>query len=322
MQLRKVLSAAVALAFAAAIVSPGGALACSICRCGDPTFNALGSNVYADGTFQFAIDWDRLSKEQGIFEGQRGGGEAHFILRQASPEIETIVEDRITATISYAFAQRFNVILRAPYSFKSLTEGEEVTDTHGFADPEILALARLWSSNFGPGLGRRAWLSALFGVKTPWGEDDLQQDGVRVDQHAQPGTGSTDLFGGLSFLYLFDEKSALFASAQYRGTGSNEFGYKYGNVALANLAYERKLLERLDAVLELNFRYAGEDTVDFEGVRDPNTGGSILFVTPRLLFDVTGHLVARIAVQIPTWKDLNGVQNEQAVYNAGLTYIF
>jgi len=32
--------------------------------------------------------------------------------------------------------------------------------------------------------------------------------------------------------------------------------------------------------------------------------------------------VARVSVQIPTWKDLNGIQRKKAVVNAGLTVIF
>ena len=304
------------------LLCPRPAGACSICRCGDPTFNALGSNVYADGAFHIAIDWDRFDKTQGVFELPGEHPEGLRLLHEGHGETETLIENRVTATLSYSFAQRFNIVARVPYSFKNLTEGEEVTDTHGFADPEIYALVRLWSSDFGPGLGRRTWLSALFGVKTPWGQDDVQQDGVRVDEHAQPGTGSTDLFGGLSFLHLFDEKSALFASTQYRGTGRNDFGYKYGDIFLANVAYERKLSERFDAVLELNYRWAGKDQVDFEGIEDPNTGGSILYLTPRLLFNVTSQLVARVSVQIPTWKNLNGEQTERAVYNAGLTFLF
>jgi hypothetical protein len=304
------------------LLTPRPAEACSICRCGDPTFNALGSNIYADGAFHLALDWDRFDKEQGVFELHEEHPESLRPLHEGHGETETLIENRVTATLSYAFAQRFNVVARVPYSFKNLTEGEEVTDTDGFADPEIYALVRLWSSSFGQGLGRQTWLSALVGVKTPWGQNDVQQDGQRVDEHAQPGTGSTDWFGGLSFLHLFDEKSALFASTQYRGTGRNDFGYKYGDIVLANLAYERKLLESLDAVLELNYRWAGKDQVDFAGVEDPNTGGNILYITPRLLFSVTERFVVRASVQIPTWKDLNGEQTEKPVYNAGLTVMF
>ena len=75
---------------------------------------------------------------------------------------------------------------------------------------------------------------------------------------------------------------------------------------LANLGYERKLGERWDAALELNARDAGRDEMDADGEEDPNTGGAILFLSPRLLVDLWRNLVARLAVQIPVWDDLEG----------------
>jgi hypothetical protein len=289
------------------------AFACSICRCGDPTFNSLGTNVYSAGQFHLALDWDRFSKSQRTVEDGRIGTDAE-------------VENRYTATLSYSFAERFLVVARLPVSHRDLTttfadESERVRTT-GVSDPELYGLVRLWSSNFGPGLGRRTWISAVFGVKTPWGRNDVRQDGERVDEHAQPGTGSTDLFGGLSGFYLFDADSTVFASVQYRGTGRNDFGYKYGNIAMANVAYERKLSEVFDGVVEMNFRHAQRDEVNREGEVDPNTGGSILYVTPRLLVNVGHGLVLRLAVQIPAVKSLHGVQNEKVNYNAGLTFLF
>jgi hypothetical protein len=58
------------------------------------------------------------------------------------------------------------------------------------ADPDLYALVRLWSSDFTGGLGRRAWISAVGGVKTAWGKSDLTSGGVRLDEHLQPGTGA------------------------------------------------------------------------------------------------------------------------------------
>jgi hypothetical protein len=318
---RRLVAAASLLAFGALSGAPE-IFACSICRCGDPTFNALGSNIYSAGRFTLAFDWDHLSKEQGTFGEEPMGFATRALRRAARGELETVTENRFTLTASYSFAERFVAVARIPYSSRTLTEGDEESRGSGLSDPEFYGLVRLWASDFGPGLGRRAWISALFGVKTTWGVNDLSEQGVRKDEHVQPGTGSTDLFGGLSGLYLFDEKSALFASAQYRGTGTNDFGYKYGNVVLANLAYERKWTEWLDSALELNFRHAGEDRVDFAGTHDPNTGGDILYLTPRLIIDLTHGLVARASAQIPVWKNLNGVQKEKTVFNAGLTYLF
>jgi hypothetical protein len=306
--LRAVLSAALVLTLA-----PAAVRACSICRCGDPTFNALGSNIYSDGQLHFALDWDRFNKSQLTEEDGETGTDRE-------------VENRVTATVSYSFAERVVLVARVPWSFRRLTttfpdETSEVT-TNGLSDPEVYALVRLWSSTFGPGLGRRTWLSAVGGVKTSWGRNDVRENGERVDEHAQPGTGSTDYFGGLSAIHLINDHSSLFASAQYRGTGRNKLGYKYGNIAMVNVAYERKLTETLDGVVELNYRHSKRDEVDFTHELDPNTGGGILYVTPRVIFAVAPKVVLRASAQIPVAKSLYGVQSERVNFNGGVTFLF
>ncbi len=109
---------------------------------------------------------------------------------------------------------------------------------------------------------------------------------------------------------------------QYRGTGRNDFGYRYGNLTTASLAYERKLSEVFDGVLELDFRHAKRDQVNAAGEIDPNTGGSVLYVSPRLLVNVGRGIVVRLAVLIPAAEHLYGVQDEKVTYNAGLTFLF
>ena len=78
----------------------------------------------------------------------------------------------------------------------------------------------------------------------------------------------------------------------------------------------------MDAVLELNYRWAGKDTVDAAGIQDPDTGGALLYVTPRVLVSLGGGFVARAAVLIPTFRNLNGYQTERPVVSAGFTYQF
>jgi hypothetical protein len=293
------------------VSAPEAALACSICRCGDPTFNALGKSGFNARGFRLALDWERFDKDEG----------------NPAEERESQVENRFTGLVSYGLTERFTLNARVPVSVRSLEmsvpeEKAETVHTRGFSDPEIYGQARLWASPLTGAVGRRTSLSLTAGVKTPWGANAVQEDGVRVDEHAQPGTGSTDVFGSLSLLYLIDGKSALFASTGYRETGENDFGYRYGSTFTANLAYEHKLGSRLDAVLELNFRNAGRDRVDSDGTLDDDTGGSLLYVTPRLLVHLGGGFVLRASAQIPTIKDLNGYQKERVVANVGLTYLF
>ncbi len=284
---------------------PRAAAACSMCRCSDPVFSALGEGLYTYGGFQVALDWNRLDQSQG-----------------AGPELEAQIRNSMVATISYGWQERLTFVAQVPYTFNHLTADGEVQTADGLGDPAFYVYVRLWSSKFSSGLGRRAWISATVGVKTPWGKNDVTSDGERLDEHVQPGTGATNLSGGLSGLYLLDEKSSLYASVAYTGTGRNQFGYKYGDNVQANLVYDRKLTEWLDGVVELNFLDAKRDQVDTLGVPDPSTGGQTLYVTPRVGVHIVRGLVARAAVQIPVWENLNGIQDVKPAFTAGLTYVF
>lgn len=301
------------------LVSP--AFGCSMCRCGDPTFNALGTDVYAQGNFRIALDGERFEKEQAISHEHHEGEEEE---EEGEEEVahERQVERRYTATFSYAF-DRVNLVARIPWSDRTLTtigeSGEETSK--GFADPELYALVRLWSSPFEGELGRRAWISAVGGVKTAWGENDIEEDGERLEEHLQSGTGSTDWFGGFSGVYLLNGQSALFGSVQYRKMGTNDFGYRYGDVRLFNFGYEHKLGKRFDASLEANYRDADQDRIDAEEGFDPNTGGSVLYLSPRLSADFGHGLVGRLSFQIPVADDLDGDQTEKTVANLGLTFL-
>jgi hypothetical protein len=305
---KKILAVLVAVA---SLAVPRETLACSICRCGDPTFNSLGKAGYTMRGVQVALDWERFDKDQG----------------DPAFESENMVENRFTALLSYGVSEKLTLFARLPYSVREMTDFDEgvameTMQADGFSDPEFYAQVKLWGSGMTGGLGRRTTLSLSGGVKAPWGQDDLREDGERLEQHLQPGSGSTDVFGSLALLHLIDKKSALFASGGYRHTGDNDAGYRYGSSFLASLAYEHKLGNRLDGVAELDYRHAAKDRLDASGDEDGDTGGSLLYVTPRLLVNVGGGVVLRGAVQIPILRDLNGFQKERAIVNVGVSYLF
>jgi hypothetical protein len=284
--------------------------ACSMCRCGDPTFNALAQDGLARNGFRAALDTDRFDKQEG----------------DPAAEVESQVEQRTTLLLSYGFGERLTLFARAPWSVRNLSVSAanavpEKVHTSGLSDPELYGQVRLWGSAMAPGLGRRASLSLSAGIKAPWGRNDLRQGGLRLDEHAQPGTGSTDLLGSVGLLYLLDPRSSFFASTGYRLTGANNTGYRYGSTLTANVAYEHKLGRAVDGVLELNFRDAQRDRLDSGGTLAENTGGALLYVTPRLLVHLGHGVVLRLASQIPTVHSLNGLQQERAVLNVGLTYL-
>jgi hypothetical protein len=300
-----------ALVIAVLLSLPSAALGCSICRCGDPTFNALGKEGFHAAGLRLAFDWERFDKDEG----------------NPAEASESQVENRFTFLASYGFSDRFSLATRVPASWRTLESAAPglptaTVSTSGLSDPEVYGQFRLWASPLRGSVGRQSSVSLVGGVKTPWGRNDLSESGERIEEHAQPGTGSTDVFGSLVFLYLIDRSSALFVSSGYRHTGDNDHGYRYGRSVTANVAYEHKLGSRLDGVVELNYRHAAKDRVSGEGDLDEDTGGSLLYLTPRLLASLGRGLVLRAGVQIPVARSLNGYQTERAVANVGLTYVF
>ncbi len=237
------------------------------------------------------------------------------------PAAENLVERRVVLTAAWAPSERWQLIARIPYSDRQLKEGDEETSSAGLADLELLLRWRIWASDFESGLGRANWISLTFGAKTDWGRDDAREDGELLDQHAQAGTGSTDWLAGVSGVHLLDERSSLYGSLQVRLTGDNDQGYEYGDARLLNAGYERKVAERLDLALEANLRDADAD-VTGDGDEDPNTGGRIGYLQPRVLVHLGHNLVGRLAAQVPVWKDLDGEQDEKTVWSVGLTCTF
>jgi hypothetical protein len=301
-------------AVALGLAGPQPVEACSICRCGEPAFAALGLDLFDPGRFNRALDWDRFEKEQGPEDDE-----------------ERLVEDRYSLTASYAVSDRLTLLARIPWSSRELTEpgheelkhGEqEHVSASGLSDPELHVNFRLWSAPITSAVGSRGWVGVHAGVKTDRGLNEVEHDGERIDEHAQPGTGSTDWIAGAAGVYVLDPRSSLFGSAQYRHTGTNSCGCRYGSITLVNAGFERSFGRVVDGVLEANYRDADMDQVDDSGTHDPDTGGQMLYAAPRILIRVSPALVARASAQIPVAESLNGGQTEHTVWNAGITWTF
>ena len=246
------------LALVAALGAAAPGLACSVCRCGDPLFNALGSNLFAGANLRLALDEVEIRKDQGS---------------PGEPDFEKLRELRSTLTIAWAPDDRLQLVARLPWTERRVSAEDGTVRGSGLSDPELSAAWRVWASKFVPRVGRRSWISLGAGVKTDWGESDLRRHGARLDEHAQPGTGSLDPFLGALAVRQIDPTSSLFGSVQARRPGSNEVGYRYGDVFLANLGVEKRLNTRFDVSAELNYRSAGRDRIDRSGTLDAEALG-------------------------------------------------
>ncbi len=282
-------------------MAPRASDACSMCRCGDPTFSLIGSQLFVPKTWHVGLDTGRYTKDQvaGDDPGTR----------------EKEVESRLTVSASRTFGSRLTLVAQLPFAHRTITTASEEGTLSGLSDPELLAHYRMYSP--GPG----SWISLSLGLRPGWGQNDRQRDGRRAEEHLQPGTGSAGVEPGVSFSRVVGDAGSFFGSVGGRFNGRNDAGYHYGNAVIANVGYERKLGQRFNGILEANFRGAAKDE-PMIGELDPNTGGSVLYVSPRLLIKLDRTLFLRLGVQIPVVKDLFGDQDEKVNFLTGLTVRF
>ncbi len=292
------------------------AAACSMCRCGDPTYSMIGSQIFMPKRLRLGFDVERFSKDQAA--GHEHGALEHEHDADEHDAREEQIEERYTFSLGYTAGKRLTLLARVPFAHRAITTADATERMSGLADPELLAHLRLI------GAGRPgSWLALSGALQTGWGQNDKRLDGERAEEHLQPGSGATTVSGQLAFARLLDNGVELFGSAGGRVSARNEHGYRYGSVWLANLAAERRLWSRLNGVVELNFRSAARDEVSV-GERDENTGGAVLYVSPRLLFklDPGQNVWLRLGAQVPVFEDLHGDQNEKVNLLAGLTLRF
>ena len=264
--------AATTLALAAA---PQVASACSICRCGDPTFNALGKEGFAAHGFRAALDWERFDKEEG----------------DPTVESEAQVENRFTALVSYGFAENFMLLARVPYSVRELTssvpgEEPEIVHTHGLSDPEIYGQLRLWASPMNAAVGRRSSLSLVAGVKTAVGAERratgwrargrARATGHGIHRRLRQPRSSTS-----------STRNRRSSSRAATGTpGENDFGYRYGSSVPRQRGLRAQARPRARRRRGAELPSRAKDRVDADGTLDDDTGGSLLYLTPRLLVNL------------------------------------
>ena len=73
--------------------------------------------------------------------------------------------------------------------------------------------------------------------------------------------------------------------------------------------------------LSESFPIVTRDQLDGSGEVDPDTGGSIAFLTPRVVVTLVEGLALRLAAQTPVVDNLNGFQEEETVCGVGFTYL-
>jgi len=243
------------------------------------------------------------------------------LLAQAGAGVFTHSIDRslvLRAAATHALSDAWTVGADLPFVYnQDLREGfddgggpevEDNGDQSGLGDAALFAQ---WK--FHEQVESRFYSSLYFGAELPTGRtDETSSTGQRLEPDLQPGSGSTDVFAGLSASKSFGS-STLAASVLYTLAGDGSQDSNLGDVLRVSAGWgwsaEAPLNEPVWRwMVELNGQW--HDKMEMSGVSDPNSGGMQLFLSPGVRVSWSEHLNWFVSLGLPLAQDLDGVQSE------------
>jgi hypothetical protein len=237
-------------------------------------------------------------------------------------EIQTI--NRLaTLLFSYSPSTRLQFSISAPYvsrthkHFDNESQEVESWNFSDFGDAVVQARTRLFISENAP--HSSLWLSA--GAKLPTGtRHESSDNGEDAEVTITPGSGSTDMLLGVTYLSGFTRNTSLegplghntlipwFAAVSYRIAGRGTHDYRKGNEVQLNAGSEFPLTANVHLLGQLNARMTSKDGPGTTGEDRDFTGGRYVYASPgvRALFGRGASAYA--FVQLPLYQHVNGLQ--------------
>lgn len=287
--------AAVLLAIAGALaLRAAPALACSVCGSGDPLLSA-SDPAALDGRLRLQLDTEYLRVRAGS-AADPGVSER---LTQRSYRLG--VAWRVTEDV--AFSATLPAVGK---TVERLGAGAttRVSSATGPGDAELAVRYVTWRrTDFGTGRTLETAVSA--GASLPSGANGLRANGVRIDEHGQPGTGSWGPFAGLHGRLQQGPWSA-FASLSGRVRTENGYGYRYGSALLWSVHGQYFPSPRVAVDFGLDGRSAAADRDPAGAV--PETGGLVLSAAPGLYVGLGKVPWLFVRGQVPVYTRLRGAQ--------------
>ena len=236
-----------------------------------------------------------------------------------------------TVGVSYGVVENFQIGLTIGH-YNAVNPREAEFDS-GTGDTEIVTfdpdgLTDLWlTGKYRFYRGPIGSIAVFGGVKFPTGKFDVKNsEGERVEPSATAGSGSYDGMLGLAYSRFLTSQLTFDASAQYTlRTEADDF--KLGDRIDGGVAFAYRFTEdiqrfpQVSAFAEANVRYLFKSEED--GERDPNTGGTALFLTPGVRIGFTKNVSFTVSSPLPVLQDLNGTQLKTSYkVTGGLTLTF
>lgn len=223
----------------------------------------------------------------------------------SSGENNWMKEQMYELNVGYGLTRDLSLYIQPTYKVKEMEmpHGGMIMkeSASGVGDTDVLARYRFRKKDREGGSCQQA---LLLGVKLPTGAWNIEENGTRLMDMVQPGTGSTDYSAGLAVTHR-KGNFTLDGDVIYTINTENQKNYKFGNLLRYDLAGLYHINDTY-LMLELNGRVAEKDDVsEASGINRDNTGGHQIFINPGVSYHVLPNTMLMLSVQVPIYTDMN-----------------
>lgn len=275
------------------------AFACGTCSVGDPTLTIVGFEQPRAHRFRTSaivrLRNDRIGETQ--------------------VDQLRLSEQRMELAAAYSPTDRFTASLMMPLVHRLVTAVNLAeADIWAPGDLELRLRGVIWRDRkFAP----RHLVNLIGGLEFPTSSVETDAQGVPLPLEFQAGTGSWDPIAGIAYT-MFSDPWSLFASS------TAIFPTKGIADTQAGMSFRQTLLAQLQPWHFLGFQTGVELRLDrpgtIGGVRDPNTGGYIMYGSLGLIALPHEKIVLQATAALPMVQRLDGSHREGFAFTGGLIY--
>ena len=294
----------------AAAFAPAAALACSSCGCTLTTdWAAQGFGSVTPG-FRMDFRYDYLDQTQ-----LRSGTHAVDRSSVAIPNAQEIQQRtrnlNYSVFLDYTANADWGVNVQLPYFDRyhtTVAAGDtDISTSHTRSMGDVRVVGRY--QGFEPDHS----IGVQFGLKLPTGGFhnvfvDGPQAGQPLDRGLQPGTGTTDLLVGAYKFGALNRDWDYFVQGLLQLPANSREDFRPGNGINLNFGVQYVSFESWTPRLQINTRIEGRDAGAQSDV--PNSGATLVYLSPGGTFHLTHNAHAYAFVQVPIYQRVNGFQIE------------
>lgn len=285
------------------------------CTAGTPILGTLELGSSPPNTLQFNLTYEYTFRDRFYFEADRIDDPTVYGQSRREQAVHSIlletsfgVSRRISVSSVLSFTRR-GLDRSSSSSVRAATTSVENT---GLSDGLFLVKYSVIPLN----LFSQREVALGAGVKVPFGSYDKALDGIRLSIDMQQGTGSWDgILWGYFYQGFLPTRVHLFMSALYRFTGTNDFGYKFGNETFATVGASYRTPRYLDVSLQARYRHLQMDKLGDSPLL--NSGGDWLYIVPTVNVNPAVDVSVRLFSQLPVYQSVSGIQLT-TTYSLGL----